>query len=209
MDTQTTDDITHKSPDRNKLMNFLTGNSQSKSPLRPKSQMLHTEEIGNKKDKDSICIKHYETENNKVLKSRKSPNIRLNTPNGLRSPLAEIPDLRTLNTIQTVNEDLDRPKLLEKKKSHTSLMHLLQKQTELNEELMEENEKFSKDQTSLLRLLSQKDNQLKEVELMKGKCTQIAQERLLGVIRKYTYTNEVKKKFEVWKIVRFVKTKQQ
>jgi hypothetical protein len=169
MDRQITDDSVHKSPDRNKLMNFITGNSQSKSPMRPKSQMLHTEEIGNEKDKDSIYIKHYETENNKYLKARKSPNIRLNAAIRLRSPLTEIPDLRTMNTVQTVNGDLDRPKLLKKNKSHTSLMHLLQKQTDLNEELMEENEKFSKDQTSLLRLLSQKDNQLKEVELMKGK----------------------------------------
>ena len=40
-------------------------------------------------------------------------------------------------------------------------MKLLQTQTALNEGLMEENEKYSKDQASLLRLLGQKDEEIK------------------------------------------------
>lgn len=175
-DTQTIDDIAPKSPDRIKLKNFETNykaNSQSISPLRPKSQILYPETVDKQVNNDLICIKHYETENNKVLKAKKSPNLRLrgvsNTSFGFRSPLNEIADFKSLNTIQTVDENLDRPQLLDSKKSNKSIMHLLQKQTDLNEELMEENEKFSKDQASLLRLLSQKDTQLKEVETIKLK----------------------------------------
>lgn len=48
-------------------------------------------------------------------------------------------------------------------------MKLLQKQTDANEELMEENDRFSKDQASLLHLLGQKDNQLKITQVQKAK----------------------------------------
>jgi len=123
------------------------------------------------------------------------------------------PDMKVLNTIQTVNEGLDRPELIENhsvpKKSQKSLMKLLQRQTDQNEELIEENERYAKDQASLLHLLGQKDSQLKKVAEKSSKLKALGQNLFLGVIRKYTYTRSVDSAFEKWKILLFQKSKTQ
>jgi len=88
-------------------------------------------------------------------------------------------------------------------------MKLLQKQTETNEELMEENERFWKDQASLLHLLGQKDNQLKRTQIQREKWSQMSKNYIISTLRKFTYTKGIKRIFEKWKTLLFQKSREE
>lgn len=104
-------------------------------------------------------------------------------------------ELQTIHTVADlhVHEKLLSSPLVKERSKRQSIMKLLQKQTAMNEGLLEENEKFAKDQASLLRLLGQKDTELKQAQVHKLKSKQVAEKFLLGVLRKYTYSKYVSK----------------
>ena len=88
-------------------------------------------------------------------------------------------------------------------------MKLLEKQAAQNEGLMEENEKFSKDQASLLRILGQRDEELKKTHFMFVQSKNMGTKVLLNTIRKFTYEKSIRRVFEQWKSIRFTKTDKQ
>ena len=78
-------------------------------------------------------------------------------------------------------------------------MKLLEKQTVLNEAIMEENEQFAKDQASLLRLLGQRDQEIKQAQEVKIKGKEIGTKSIFNIIRKYTYFKFTVKWLQKWK----------
>ena len=71
---------------------------------------------------------------------------------------------------------------------------------------MEENEQFAKDQASLLRLLGQRDQEIKQAHEVKAKGKEIGIKSVFNVLRKYTYFKFVFKYFQKWKVVTHTKS---
>jgi hypothetical protein len=87
---------------------------------------------------------------------------------------------------------------------------LLDEQTTVNEELREENEKYSKDQASLLNLLFQKDEEIKRTQALKLQSKAISIKVALNTFQKFFCEKSLASGFWRWKVVTlFDKTKHQ
>ena len=92
-----------------------------------------------------------------------------------------------------------------KQRKFDSIKQLLEKQTSRNECLVEENEKYAKTQESLIRLLEIRDREIREAGSIRHKGRQYGHKAVVHVIRKYTYYNILKHKFDQWKVILYQK----